>query len=253
MPTNRLIDVEFLQVFFFLSTQDLSPRFRSFLHALHTAEPDDRTADSFVDPRQRHLADLPPLLLRQLFQPPDDLFIFGRCVVVECDGSRNGGVPRLELRPLCIFRAGERSGQFPLRERRPRYQAHSCQIAEFVHFPLFLAIEQVVLVLHGDEFRPAVLFGAELHEGKLVGPHTGGADVADFAGADEVVQCGHCFFDGGGGVEAVDLVEVYIGGVETFEGGVDSGEDCLAGESCIPTCEALSMYRKCVPSAYRID
>ena len=43
----------------------------------------------------------------------------------------------------------------------------------------------------------------------------------------------HCFFDGGGGVEAVDLVEVDVGGFEASEGGLDGGEDGLTGESCV--------------------
>ena len=44
------------------------------------------------------------------------------------------------------------------------------------------------------------------------------------------MECGHCFFDGGGRVEAVDLVEVDIIRVQAAEGGIDGGEDGLAGE-----------------------
>ena len=85
------------------------------------------------------------------------------------------------------------------------------------------------MVLHADEFGPAVLLGAELHQRELVSPHAGGADVADFAALDEGVERGHCFGDGDGGVEAVDLEEVDVGGLEAGEGVVDVGEDGLAG------------------------
>ena len=44
------------------------------------------------------------------------------------------------------------------------------------------------------------------------------------------MERGHCFFDGGGGVEAVDLVEVDIVSVQAAEGGIDGSEDGLAGE-----------------------
>lgn len=89
------------------------------------------------------------------------------------------------------------------------------------------------MILHAHEFRPAILFGAELHERELVRPHAGGANVADFAGEDEGVEGGHGFLDGHGGVEAVDLEEVDVRGVEAFEGGLDRGKDGLAREACM--------------------
>lgn len=47
------------------------------------------------------------------------------------------------------------------------------------------------------------------------------------------MEGGHCFFDGSGGVEAMDLVEVDVGGVEAAEGGRDGGEDGLTGEPVV--------------------
>ena len=76
-----------------------------------------------------------------------------------------------------------------------------------------------------------MFLSAELHQRELMGPHAGGADVADFPAADQVVEGGHCFGDGDGGVEAVDLEEVDVGGLEAGEGGVDGREDCGAGET----------------------
>lgn len=41
----------------------------------------------------------------------------------------------------------------------------------------------------------------------------------------------HRFFDGDIFIEAVDLEEIEVGGVEAFEGGFDVGEDGVAGET----------------------
>ena len=48
------------------------------------------------------------------------------------------------------------------------------------------------MVLHADEFGPAVALGAELEHGELVGAHAGGADVADFAALHEVAGRDSC-------------------------------------------------------------
>lgn len=45
------------------------------------------------------------------------------------------------------------------------------------------------------------------------------------------MERGHCFFDGSGGIEAMDLVDVDIIGVQAAEGGIDGSEDGLAGEA----------------------
>ena len=47
------------------------------------------------------------------------------------------------------------------------------------------------------------------------------------------MEGGHCFFDRSGGVEAMDLVEVDVGGVESAKGGINGIEDGLAGEPCV--------------------
>ena len=90
----------------------------------------------------------------------------------------------------------------------------------------------MVVVLHADEFGPAVLFGDELHGGKLVGPHGACTDVVHFSHLNEVVQRFHCFGGGDGRVVAVDLEDVDVVSPETFEGGVDGFHDGAAGETC---------------------
>lgn len=100
-----------------------------------------------------------------------------------------------------------------------------------------------MLVLHGNEFGPAVLVGTGLHHGELVGPHAAGADVADFAAFDEVVERFHGFFDGGMSVEAVDLEKVHVVSFEAFKGCVDGVEDGGAREAYYSQHEWLMLSR----------
>jgi hypothetical protein len=85
------------------------------------------------------------------------------------------------------------------------------------------------MVLHANELGPAVLLGRVLQEGELPGPHAAGAEVVHFAGADEVVQGEHGFFQGGVRVEAVDLQQVEVVELEAGEGGVYCFENGGAG------------------------
>ena len=113
----------------------------------------------------------------------------------------------------------------------PRNEPHAGVVTEAVHFALFFTVEQGVLVLHADELGPAILLSDELHACKLGCPHAGGADVADFSGENQVVQRAHGLFDGHGVVESVDLEEVDILQIQTGEGSIDRGEDCLTRET----------------------
>jgi len=87
------------------------------------------------------------------------------------------------------------------------------------------------MILHAHEFCPSIPLRDVLQRGKLVRPHAAGTDVADFAGADEGVERGHGFFRWGVRVEAVDLEEVEVRGVEATEAGFHSGEDGKAGQA----------------------
>lgn len=75
------------------------------------------------------------------------------------------------------------------------------------------------------------MLSTELHQSELVGPHGGGPDIANLSREHQGVKRRHCLGDGYGAIEAVNLQQVDIGGVEAFEGSVDGGEDCLAGEA----------------------
>ena len=104
------------------------------------------------------------------------------------------------------------------------------------------------MILHADELGPAVLLGAELHHGELVGPHAARADVAHLAAAHEVVQRQHRLLDRDRRVEPVsvshlppgrpnrpfsrketlpmDLKDVDVRRLQSLERGVDRVEDC---------------------------
>ena len=68
-----------------------------------------------------------------------------------------------------------RPGQAAAGQRAPRDDADALVDAQRQHLPLLLAVEQVVVVLHGDEPGPAVALGDVLRLGELPGPHRRGA------------------------------------------------------------------------------
>lgn len=63
---------------------------------------------------------------------------------------------------------------------------------------------------------------------KLPGPHRTCSDISDLAAFDEVVKGFHRFFRCGVGVIAVNLQEVDVRSLKTFERGVYSIEDRLS-------------------------
>lgn len=80
------INIQFLQISLLLLTQHLSPRFQRLIHALDTREPNNRARNALVNPRKGNMAHLPAMLLRELFDPLDNLVVrFGmareRCAV----------------------------------------------------------------------------------------------------------------------------------------------------------------------------
>ncbi|CAM5663911.1 hypothetical protein SVIOM74S_09899 [Streptomyces violarus] len=123
------------------------------------------------------------------------------------------------------------------RVRRPRAKGAPGQHADALvraqgqHLALLLAVEEVVVVLHGDEAGPTVQPGGVLGLGELPGVHRTRPDVTDLAGLDDVVQGLHRLLDRGMRVEAVDLVEVDVVGAEPGEALVELAEDGLAGQS----------------------
>ena len=123
------------------------------------------------------------------------------------------------------------AGEAAAGEGAPGDDADAFGFAEGHHLALFFAVEKVVVILHGDEFGPAVGGGEVEGFGELPGEHGGGADVAGFSCFDNVVERFEGFFDGGLVVPAVDLIEVDVVGAEAAEGVVDFGEDGFAREA----------------------
>lgn len=75
MPSNRLRHIQLLQILLLLLGQRLAPHAQTLLNALRTTKPNNRTGNPLIDPRQRHLAHLPALLLSQLLYARDRLVV----------------------------------------------------------------------------------------------------------------------------------------------------------------------------------
>jgi hypothetical protein len=203
MPADILRSIRLLQILHLLLRQRLSPNLQGLINPLDLANSNNRNIPLLNRPRHRHMTHLPALLLRQLLHPSNDgLIRIGEIVLLDALGPRRGAAPRKRPR--------ERS----LVQRRPGDQTDPGLGAVAVHLALFLAVEEAVVVLHRDELGPVVLFRAGLHHGELVGPHAAGPDVADLAHLDQVVERFHGFFNGGASVEAVDLEEVHVVGLQ---------------------------------------
>src|SRR5215468_10433421 len=114
-------------------------------------------------------------------------------------------------------------GQPASGEWAPRYDAHAEVLAQRNHLPLFFTVEQVVMVLHGDELRQPMQSGRVLGLGELPGVHRGGAEVSGLAGVDDISQRVECLFDRSGAVPAMDLIEVHVVGPEPLQGSVYRG------------------------------
>lgn len=67
-----------------------------------------------------------------------------------------------------------------------------------------------MLVLHHNELSPAVLFSDMVEKSKLPGVHRAGAEVANFAGDDEVMQSADGFLYGDLIVVAMDNQNVNV-------------------------------------------
>ena len=83
-------------------------------------------------------------------------------------------------------------------------------------FPFELAADEGVVGLMGDVAGPAVAVGGGEGFHEMPAGEIGTADVADFSGADEDIEGGEDFLDGGEGVKGVELKEIDVFGAEAF-------------------------------------
>ena len=98
-------------------------------------------------------------------------------LVVEVIGERVGARARGE--PTAVARAV--ASQHSPRQGAPGNAAHALVQAERDHLALFLAVDEVVVVLHGDELRPAVQLCRVLRLGELPREHAARPDVTRLA------------------------------------------------------------------------
>ena len=87
------------------------------------------------------------------------------------------------------------------------------------------------MVLHADEFGPAMQAAGIDRLRELPGAHVGSADVAGLAGFHHVMQRFHGFLDRHGRVGSVDLIEVDEVGSEAAQAVVDLAQDRLARQA----------------------
>ena len=85
----------------------------------------------------------------------------------------------------------------------------------------FLAVDEVVLVLHCDEFRPAIALCDILKPLELPCVHCASSNVASFPRLHNVMKSLHDFLHRRESVEPVNLVEVNVIEAKTFEAVVD--------------------------------
>ena len=86
---------------------------------------------------------------------------------------------------------------------------------------------KVVMVLHADERRKAVVDRVVLHLVELICPARAHADVANVSGLYDIMESLHRLFDGSVVIESVALQEINVIELETLEGCFDRIEYVL--------------------------
>ncbi len=125
------------------------------------------------------------------------------------------------------------AGQDAARERAPRNDADAFGLAEGIHLPLFLAVEEVIVVLHGHEAGPAVGIGNGQHLRELPREHRRRPDVERLALAHDVVERLKRFLHRRMRVEAMNLVEIDVVGLQPAQAFVDGVLDMLARKAAL--------------------
>src|ERR1019366_6192618 len=123
------------------------------------------------------------------------------------------------------------TSQAATRQRAPGNYADTLRLAKGNHLALLLAIKQIVMILHGDETGPAVKVGQIKSLGELPRMHGRGTDITHLAGFHHVVQRLQSFFDRCFVIPAVNLVKVYIVGLQPAQALVELVQDGFAGET----------------------
>lgn len=112
-------------------------------------------------------------------------------------------------------------------------KTNPCLVAEPVHFALLFSIEQIVVILHADKFRPAILLSNELQLRKLDCPHTARANIPYLPALNKIVKCLHGLLEWGSRVESMNLQKVDVVEVETLQRRIDGVEDGLSRQPAL--------------------
>ena len=140
-------------------------------------------------------------------------------------------VVRLRTLGRVLLPAFPIAGQKPSGQGTPRNDADAAVDAQRNHLALFLAIDEVVVILHGDELRPAAPLRRIEQAFELPGEHARRADVLHFPGLHYVVKGLECLLDRCLGIAAMDLVEVDVFRAEPPQRGINGLHDVLARQT----------------------
>ena len=77
-------------------------------------------------------------------------------------------------------------------------------------FPRILPIQQIVVILHGNERCPSMISGHQLHIVKLIAVHGRCPDRTDLPGYHQIIQRFHGLLDGRLIIKAMDDIQVQI-------------------------------------------
>src|SRR5260370_22637449 len=189
--------------------------------------PNDRSADSrsLQDPCARDLRGCDAPFLRDLL----DQAQYFEVVLAKVHVLREviGLCARGRAAAAFIAIASKESAS----QRTPRHQADAVVDAQRIHLALFLAIDQVVMVLHRDKPMPSVFLLDAERLGELPRRHRTRAEITHLAGADQRIERLQRFFYRRGVVPSMDLVEVDEIHLEPAERRVAGFEDMLAAEA----------------------
>lgn len=152
MALNLLGLVQLLQILFLLFSQDLASGANGLVDALNIRESDNGTGDALVDPGEGDVAHAPASALSNLDHSIDNgqIGLDGAvgvwvCVLLQSTSVRGAKV-------------GRRSSQVASTERCPGNQSHARVVTEADHLSLLLTVEEVIVILHRDEFGPCEFF-----------------------------------------------------------------------------------------------
>ena len=204
MSLYRLGEIRFFEISSILITQ-LEARVETrLLDSLLGIQPNDRTTTFLDRPRGGDAGHAHTVFLRNFLHTIHDRFID-----LGLAGANHALQEIIRFLPQCRP-LPPRSTEHTSRHRRPRNDSDPTRLAVRDHLALLLAIQKVVIILHGDEFMVSVRFGDPLQFLELPRRHGGCADVSHPSFLHHVVERSHDLFLRHGAVQAVDLQNVDV-------------------------------------------